>query len=288
MNSRFGTALHCTHGKCTVHTYHGMTNMHTSFIVSNPFCLFIVLFSFHLQPANIAFRAFLGRYAHYVLLRAQCFGGVFREISTEPTTPKPQKGKRPQPKKVITSTCLKNEHLEAAQILLKAGLACALKEEEECENTAIAYERVVSDMIGLTTAVATALNSALKSGDDDLDRDLIQKWCEFYSDELLPQAKSMVKSSAPMLDVYGLYLPSRMGASVSQDLLKKGLQGSGDADDGAEEAPPQEEENVCREEDSEVVEDRAAEEEEEETPEEDVNENLYDEYEYDEYEYDEY
>ena len=47
-------------------------------------------------------------------------------------------------------------------MLLKAGLACDLKSngEEECENTAIALERVVSDLIGLTGAVTTALNNA--------------------------------------------------------------------------------------------------------------------------------
>jgi hypothetical protein len=46
--------------------------------------------------------------------------------------------------------------------LLKAGVVCQLKEGEECENTAIASELVASDMIGLTTAVAIALNRALK------------------------------------------------------------------------------------------------------------------------------
>lgn len=242
-------------------------------------------------PANIAFRAFLGRYAHYVLLRAQCFGGIFREIESEPAAKKPVKGKRSQSppqaaKKPITSTCLKNEHLEAAQILLKAGLLCDLKEEEECENTCIAFERVVSDLIGLTTAVARALNTALKGDDEDLDKELVKKWCEFYANELLPQTKSLVKSSAPMLDVYGLYLPSRMGASVSQDLLKKGLEGG--AAVVADDVPTEDEEVSRPEEVEEKMEE--PEEEEEEIPEEDDNEDLYDEYEYDEgeYEYDEY
>jgi len=245
------------------------------------------------QPANKTFRAFLGRYAHYVLLRAQCFGGIFTEIGVEPTT-NDSKSKKPQRTKVITSTCLKNEHLEAAQMLLKAGLACAMKDDEECENTAIALERVVSDLIGLTTAVAKALNNALKSSEFDgdvMDRDLVKKWCEFYSEELLPQTKAMVKSTAPTLDAYGLFLPSRMGASVSQDLLQKGLKGAGGAitDRSADVADSQEDEDVCIEsEDKEEEQEALVEEEEEQEAYGDVNEDLYDEYEYDEYEYDEY
>jgi ANTH domain len=171
------------------------------------------------SPENIKFRAFMSRYAHYVLLRAQCFGGMFDEIST---LPKPDK-KKSSPKP-ITTTSLRAEHLSAAEMLLKAGIVCQLKEGEECENTAIASERVASDMIGLSTAVAIALNRALK--DDDLkgaDPALLKKWCVFYSEELLPQTKSMVKKTSPKLDAYGLFLPSRMGTSVSPDLLEKGL-----------------------------------------------------------------
>lgn len=171
------------------------------------------------SPENIKFRAFMSRYAHYVLLRAQCFGGMFEEIST---VPKPDKKKAaPKP---ITSTSLRAENFNAAAMLLKAGIVCQLKEGEECENTAIASERVASDMIGLTTAVAIALNRALK--DDDLkgaDPALLKKWCVFYSEELLPQTKTMVKKTSPKLDAYGLFLPSRMGTSVSPDLLEKGL-----------------------------------------------------------------
>lgn len=171
------------------------------------------------SPENIKFRAFMSRYAHYVLLRAQCFGGMFDEIST---LPKPDKKKSvPKP---ITSTSLRAEHLNAAAMLLKAGIVCQLKEGEECENTAIASERVASDMIGLTTAVAIALNRALK--DDDLkgaDPALLKKWCVFYSEELLPKTKTMVKKTSPKLDAYGLFLPSRMGTSVLPDLLEKGL-----------------------------------------------------------------
>ena len=170
------------------------------------------------KPENIKFRAFMSRYAHYVLLRARCFSGMFEEISFEP---KVDKKKPPKP---ITSTALRSEHLEAASTLLKAGLACQLKDGEECENTAIAAERVASDLIGLTSAVAVALNRVLK--DVDLkggDPALVKKWCEFYSEQLLPQTKSMVKKTSGRLDAYGLFLPSRMGTSVKPDLLNKGL-----------------------------------------------------------------
>lgn len=170
------------------------------------------------KPDNIKFRAFMARYAHYVLLRAQCFGGMFDEIAV---APKLDKKKPPKP---ITATCLRVEHLDAAALLLKAGLACMLKEGEECENTAIPAERVAADLIGLTTAVASALNRVLK--EDDLkgaDPALLKRWCAFYSDELLPQTKTLVKKITPKLDAYGLFLPSRMGASVPRDLLEKGL-----------------------------------------------------------------
>lgn len=169
-------------------------------------------------PENAKFRAFMARYAHYVLLRTQCFGGMFDEIGT---LPKPDKKKGPKP---ITSTCLRAEHLDAATMLLKAGVACQLKDGEECENTAIAAERVASDLIGLTSAVAMALNRALK--DEDLkgaDPALLKKWCAFYKDDLQPQTRSMVKKTSPKLDAYGLFLPSRMGTTVSKEVLDRGL-----------------------------------------------------------------
>jgi len=214
------------------------------------------------KPDNIRYRAFMSRYAHYVLLRVQCFGGMFDEIAEKPKTAAPaperknnkkQRGgaKSPPAKasnsnKPITSTNLRRENLEAAAMLLKTGVACQLKEGEDCENTAIAAERVAADLIGLTTAVALALNRALKSetssrkkrssmGDDDtteddassclkgLDTPLIQKWCEFYRDELLPHTRAMVKKTSEKLDAYGLFLPSRMGASVAPEILQKGL-----------------------------------------------------------------
>mmetsp|Transcript_911 Transcript_911/g.2107 ORF Transcript_911/g.2107 Transcript_911/m.2107 type:complete len:594 (-) Transcript_911:81-1862(-) len=167
------------------------------------------------------YREFMGRYAHYVLLRAQCFGGMFDEIATTPDKDNKKKKAAPKP---ITSTSLKIDHLDAAKLLLETGSACVLKNGEENENTALAVERVASDLLGLTTAVTGALTRALK--DDDLngaDPVLIKKWCEFYSEELLPQTRSMVKRTAPKLDAYGLFLPSRMGPTLSQDLLQKGL-----------------------------------------------------------------
>mmetsp|Transcript_2465 Transcript_2465/g.3697 ORF Transcript_2465/g.3697 Transcript_2465/m.3697 type:complete len:669 (-) Transcript_2465:33-2039(-) len=186
-------------------------------------------------PENVKFRAFTARYAHYVLLRAQCFSGIFTEITPDsPPPPQPTKNNRnrdpskptpPQPQKPITSTALRAEHLEAAKMLLKAGCACTLKEGEECENTAIAVERVAADMMGLTAAVATALNRVIKSKKESgrADAKLVNKWCAFYGEELLPMTKTMVKRTSSKLDAYGLFLPSRMGASVSQEVLQKGL-----------------------------------------------------------------
>lgn len=174
------------------------------------------------KPETAKFRAFMARYAHYVLLRAQMFGGLFDEIGSPPPSAKDKKNKSPP--KPITATNLRLENLDAAKVLLKAGTACVLKDGEECENTALAVERVASDLLGLTAAVAMALNRALK--DDDLkgaDPVLIRKWCEFYSEELLPQTRAMVKRTTPKLDAFGLFLPSRMGASLSPDLLQKGL-----------------------------------------------------------------
>jgi hypothetical protein len=234
------------------------------------------------------FRAFMSRYAHYVLLRAQCFGGMFDEISSLPSTGKDKKKTVPKP---ITSTCLRTEHLDAAALILKAGVACQLKDGEECENTAIAVERVASDLMGLAAAVATALNRALKDdGLKDADPSLIKRWCEFYSEELLPQTRTMVKKTSPKLDAYGLFLPSRMGATVSQDILQKGLK--------LDDSPAEEEvaDQPDEPDDEEIVDAEAAEEEEADSPIEpaeapeekivgDEAVDEYDEYEYDEEEY---
>jgi len=163
----------------------------------------------------------MSRYAHYVLLRVQCFGGMFDEISPSPASDKDKKKALVKP---ITSTNLRAEHLDAAKMLLKAGVACQLKDGEECENTAIAVERVASDLIGLCGGVAAALNRALKDSDlKGADPSLIKQWCEFYGEELSPQTRSMVKKTTPKLDAFGLFLPSRMGASVPQDVLQRGL-----------------------------------------------------------------
>jgi hypothetical protein len=199
------------------------------------------------KSENFKFRAFMSRYAHYVLLRTQCFGGMFDEISQ---LPKVDKKKAPKP---VTSTTLRAEHLEAAAMLLKAGVACQLKDGEECENTAIAAERVASDLIGLTSAVAIALNRAFK-GDDlkGADPVLLKKWCEFYSKELLPQTRAMIKKTSPKLDAYGLFLPSRMGTSVAPEVLQRGLHleeeeeesPSAPLDEEEEEASPEAEEST--------------------------------------------
>jgi hypothetical protein len=179
-------------------------------------------------PENVPYRNFMSRYANYVLLRTQCFSGMFDEISSVPQTPtkSDNKKKTVPPTKPITSTSLRNENLNAAEMVLKAGLACQLKDGAICENTAIAMERVVSDMIGLTSAVAMALNRVLKDIDNipkGTDVKLIQAWCIFYSQQLLPQTKSMIKKMSPNLDAYGLFLPSRMGTSIAPNMLEKGL-----------------------------------------------------------------
>lgn len=172
------------------------------------------------KPETAKYREFMGRYAHYVLLRAQCFGGMFDEIAVPSSGEKKKKGAL----KPITSTSLRVDNLDAAKLLLKTGVACILRNGEENENTALAVERVASDLLGLTSSVATALNIVLKN--DDLkgaDPVLIKHWCEFYSEELMPQTRAMVKKTTPKLDAFGLFLPSRMGATVSPDLLQKGM-----------------------------------------------------------------
>jgi hypothetical protein len=240
----------------------------------------------------------MSRYAHYVLLRAQCFGGAFDEISTPPIPPKDKKTKQAAPAKPITSTCLRNEHLDAAGLLLKAGIACQLRDGEECENTAIAAERVVSDLIALTGAVAIALNRALKSDDmKGVDTGLIKKWCEFYGEDLLPKTRSMMKKTAPKLDAFGLFLPSRMSASVSPDLLQKGLkleeiESSAVAEGEEEDAVAEKEESTestepAGEEEPEKSTDEveAPETEEDEAAAVDEEAGVYDEYEYEEEEY---
>jgi len=159
---------------------------------------------------------------------------MFSEIAECSTTNKKisrsspllSKARTPPSPESITSTRLKEEHLEVAKLVLKEGLACILKPEEVCEITAHAIERVASDMIGLTTAVATALNYALNNYENDdmvLDKAIIKLWCEFYVLELLPRTNTMVESTTPTLDAYGLFLPTKMGTAVSEDLLQKGM-----------------------------------------------------------------
>ncbi|CAB9502967.1 expressed unknown protein [Seminavis robusta] len=256
------------------------------------------------KPENIKYRAFMARYSHFVLLRAQCFGGIFDEISQKPAPAKrDKKGKAPPKPKPITSTNLRVEHLDAAKMMLKAGVACQLKDGEECENTAIAAERVASDMIGLTTATAIALNRALKSDDSMAGADpaVIRRWCEFYSEELLPQTRAMVKKTSARLDAFGLFLPSRMGASLSPETLEKGLKaeewaGSSTTADDEEEvkddsANKEAEAEKDEEEEEEIdeKEEEPLEEEEEEAKGSVADEAAFDEgdAEYDEYEYDE-
>ena len=180
-------------------------------------------------------------------------------------------------------------------MLLKAGVACQLKDGEECENTAIAAERVVSDLIALTGAVAVALNRALKEDLKDADPGLIKKWCEFYSENLLPKTRSMVKKTSPKLDAYNLFLPSRMGTTVSPDLLQRGLKlsesdGESAGDEGDEDTPVDEgEEKAQSAESTENAEDNAEDDEEvdEDAAVADVDSVADEGAEYEEYEYEE-
>lgn len=220
----------------------------------------------------------MSRYAHYVLLRAQCFGGMFQEISVPDSSSK-EKGKATQ--KPITATALRSEHLEAAKLLLKAGIACQLKKGEDCENTAVAVERVASDLIALSGSVAKVLNVCLNQLEtEQVDSGLVKKWCEFYSEDLSKQTRLMVKRTAPILDAYGLFLPSRMGPTVSQDLLQKGLQleDQPTPSDGAE--PDASVENESPEDEEEVDDERAASNLKEDEDDDEVE--IEDDYEYDE------
>jgi hypothetical protein len=150
---------------------------------------------------------------------------MFEEIRNPPALTVKERRKKTPPRP-ITSTSLKEEHLSSARKLLNDGVACELRKGEECENTAIAVERVAADLLSLTSAVATALTAALKDDDaikSGADPVLLKKWCEFYSEELLPKTRAMVKKTTPKLDAYGLYLPARQKATLSPDLLQKGL-----------------------------------------------------------------
>lgn len=196
------------------------------------------------RPETVKYRDFMMRYAHYVLIRTQCFAGMFDEIARPPA---PEKKKKAGPKP-ITSTALRKENLDAARLVLENGVKCTLKNGEECENTALAVERVVSDLIGLSAAVATALNKVLK--DDDLhgaDPAMIKQWCEFYSEELAPQTRAMVKKTAPKLDAFQLYLPSRTSVTVSPDLIQKGLKLDETEAAPAEEGGDEDEEKTAEE-----------------------------------------
>ena len=208
---------------------------------------------YYVQPENQGFRAFLSRYAHYVLTRAQTFGGVFNEISLAnmPPAPSSKKSRSKSSRGGGASAKPKNpplceEHLKFAQMVLKAGLACTLNDGEEQENTAMCVERVAADLMGLTAAVAVALKRELKEPNNiDADSEaLVKQWCEFYSQELLPDTKKFVKKTSSKLDAYGLYLPSRISTSLPQELLDRGLKLGGEGADNVEEDDEENEEEA--------------------------------------------
>lgn len=247
------------------------------------------------DPDNQGYRAFLSRYAHYVLTRAQTFGGIFNEISlaSMPTSSSPPPSKKGGGRsKSKSDTALgggkkpKNpplceEHLKFAQMVLKAGLACTLHEGEDSESTAMCVERVAADLMGLTAAVATALKRELKQSSLSLSSssdELTKQWCEFYAEELLPETKKFCKKVTNKLDAYGLYLPSRISASLSPELLEKGLKlGGGTSrttknkeNDEGEEDKEEEEGEAAAEAKKQAVEEKAETCEEEEERGEDV------------------
>ncbi|GMI06475.1 hypothetical protein TrVE_jg1435 [Triparma verrucosa] len=216
------------------------------------------------------FKAFLARYAHYVLLRAQCFGGAFGEISGG--------GSRRSRSSAasIVSGGLRPEHLEAAKMILAAGGKCALKKGEDCDITASCVERVVNDMKSLTGAVGKAIERAVKNGGEGLssaDKKLVSQWCTFYETDLCPKAKEMLKESQSTLDRYGLFVQGRVGGA-SKEAIRIGKElgeevGGEGGDEGEEEGggdgqEEKEEGEEKREEEEEEEEEGGEEEEEEE------------------------
>lgn len=179
------------------------------------------------------------------------------------SSPPSKKGGRSKPEgdgalgKKPKNPPLCEEHLKFAQMVLKAGLACTLHDGEDSESTAMCVERVAADLMGLTAAVATALKRELKqspsSSVESSSDELTKQWCEFYAEELLPETKKFCKKVTNKLDAYGLYLPSRISASLSPELLEKGLKlGSSDRngknEENAEEEDVEEEEVAAKEE----------------------------------------
>lgn len=163
-------------------------------------------------------------------------------------------------------------------------------------------ERVAADLMGLTSATAVALKRELKQPSEEGSDDLVRQWCEFYANELLPETKKFCKKVTGKLDAYGLYLPSRMSASLSPELLERGLKlGGGGGDAAAAEGGDDEDDEEEKDEGGDASDDEKTEKSEEAA---DVEgradakdasvamssapaEDEYDEYEYDEYdEYD--
>ena len=186
---------------------------------------------------------FIARYAHYVIMRAQHFAGPFNDLGVVNVKSSGDKDKdkgrgrgrggrrekkRDEKEQPITKTSLRLELLQASKAVLKAGCECKLRSGEDTEVTAACMERVANDLNLMCSTVATTLSKTLSGGGvngEGVDKKLVKEWCEFYSAELLPQTKLLLKDTAKNLDRHNIFIPTRLGAGVTSDLLKRGMEG---------------------------------------------------------------
>lgn len=181
------------------------------------------------------YKKILSKYTRYVLLRTQCFSGMFSEIdhtrsnlfsSLDDVDQNLSLCSESTYIPYFTSTNLNQDNLDAAKLVLRAGVACsALSCEKYSEHIAVAIDCLVKDLIGLVNVVGNTLNVALtqhginKKNENQI---LLDRWCDFYIQTLLPQTKQVIRITMPLLDRYGLYLPSRNGKNLKNELLVEG------------------------------------------------------------------
>jgi len=178
------------------------------------------------------YKKILSKYTRYVLLRTQCFSGMFSELDHTQSIIFSKLGDIDQKLPLdsesthipcFISTSLNQDNLDAAKLVLRAGVACsALSCEKYSEHIAVAIECLVTDLIGLVRVVGNTLNVALAQDDTNKNKKtqiLLDRWCDFYIQLLLPQTKQVIRTTMPLLDRYGLYLPSRTGGSLRNELL---------------------------------------------------------------------